>query len=121
MRIASLLMTALFLLGAGVQFNDPDPWGWIAIYLAAAGVSAAFGLGRRVPRWAPLALVALAVAWGVALAVRVPELGIYGRMFDAWEMASVTVEEAREASGLFIIAAWMAVLAWRSPRQPPPT
>jgi hypothetical protein len=32
-------------------------------------------------------------------------------MFDAWEMQSSSVEEAREASGLVIIAAWMVVVA----------
>ena len=30
-------------------------------------------------------------------------------MFDAWEMKSPSVEEAREASGLLIVAAWMIV------------
>ena len=40
----------------------------------------------------------------------------YAHMFDHWEMRSISVEEARETSGLFIVAAWMAVLAvhvWR--------
>ena len=39
-----------------------------------------------------------------------PAAGAYSHMFDAWEMKSVPVEEAREATGLLIVAAWMAVL-----------
>jgi hypothetical protein len=38
-------------------------------------------------------------------------------MFDAWEMKSLAVEEAREASGLVIVAAWMAVLLIRAGRR----
>ena len=38
-------------------------------------------------------------------------------MFDAWEMKSVAVEEAREASGLTIVAVWMTVLAVRAARR----
>ncbi len=49
--------------------------------------------------------------WGTALALGGPSADIYLSMFAAWEMKSVAVEEAREASGLFIIGAWMVVLA----------
>jgi hypothetical protein len=37
-------------------------------------------------------------------------------MFDAWEMKSPSVEEAREASGLLIVAVWMIVLLVRARR-----
>ena len=39
-------------------------------------------------------------------------------MFDAWEMKSPSVEEAREASGLLIVAVWMIVLMIRARRAP---
>jgi hypothetical protein len=116
MRIAHAGMAALFLLGAGVQVNDPDPLAWIVIYLAAAVLSGLAARPVTLLRWVPAVVGGIAVVWGLSLAARVPEFGIYGRMFDAWEMASVTIEEAREASGLFIIAAWMGVLAWRRRR-----
>jgi hypothetical protein len=35
-------------------------------------------------------------------------------MFDAWEMKNTPIEEAREASGLFIVTMWMAVVAIRA-------
>jgi hypothetical protein len=45
-----------------------------------------------------------------------PAASEYGHMFDAWEMKSPSVEEAREASGLILVAAWMAVLVIRGLR-----
>ena len=40
----------------------------------------------------------------------VPGSETYTHMFDAWEMKSIAVEEAREASGLLIVGAWMLVV-----------
>jgi hypothetical protein len=37
-------------------------------------------------------------------------------MFDAWEMKSPSVEQAREASGLVIVGVWMIVLSIRARR-----
>ncbi len=41
MKIINILLTIIFLLSAYVQFNDPDPWLWVAIYGLVAGISAA--------------------------------------------------------------------------------
>jgi hypothetical protein len=38
LRLASGLFAALFLLGAIVQINDPDPLRWMLLYLAAAAL-----------------------------------------------------------------------------------
>ena len=112
-RCASAVLAALFLLGAAVQVNDPDPVVWVIVYGAAAALSMAAAAGRRTPTWAPLLLGAIALVWGLALAAGVPDVSVYGQMFGAWEMASIAIEDAREASGLFLIGTWMAVLAWR--------
>jgi hypothetical protein len=58
----------------------------------------------------------IALIWGVYWSTGVPGAATYAHMFDHWEMQSLPVVEARETSGLFIVAAWMAVLAvhgWR--------
>lgn len=107
-------MAALFTLGAAVQFNDPDPVRWITVYAAAAGVSAAGAWRGRVPLAWPVAVGVTALVWGVWLATGVEGLDVYGSMFDAWEMTSGRVEVAREASGLILMAAWMAVVAGRA-------
>lgn len=117
-------VTALFAFAAAVQFNDPDPGRWLAVYGAAAGLSAAAAVRGSVPLVAPLVVGAIALAWGLGLAVGGSGLGAYASMFDAWEMKSVAIEEAREASGLFIVTVWMAFLGahvWSVSRRSGPT
>ena len=104
-------MCALFLLAVVVQYNDPDPVRWVAIYGAALAVCLVVALRGRVPIAAPLLVMAIAVAWGVITMADVPSAESYTHMFDAWEMKSISIEQAREASGLLIVAAWMLVIA----------
>lgn len=109
-------MLALFLLGTIVQYNDPDPLLWMAIYAAAFSVCLVLALGRPLPVMVPAVLGVIALLWGLTIIVGGPAAGLYAHMFDAWEMKSVPVEEAREGSGLLIIAAWMFVIAARRRR-----
>jgi transmembrane protein TMEM220 len=62
---------------------------------------------RRVAPAASLAVFAIAIVWAALIAFGGPAAPEYGHMFDAWEMKSPSVEEAREASGLVIVAVWM--------------
>jgi uncharacterized membrane protein (DUF485 family) len=105
-RNVSWVMTALYLFSAALQYNDPDPLRWIAIYTAAA-VGAAFLPLRR---WAiPFSLV-VAVAALVWAAVLTPE--IWGRVgfTDLWRKMSEkggAVEVEREIGGLVIVVGWL--------------
>jgi hypothetical protein len=112
MIIAHLVMAVLFAAGAVVQLNDPDPIPWMAIYAAACAVTVARLLRGTIPVPAPLAVGIVALVWGGVVAATGPDSGAYWRMFDAWEMDSAATEEAREATGLFLIAGWMAALSW---------
>jgi transmembrane protein TMEM220 len=67
-----------------------------------------------VPRWAPIVVFVLALGWSIEIMTGVRTLNVYAHMFDAWEMKSAPIEEAREASGLVIVAVWMVVLAGAS-------
>lgn len=60
MKILNLCLTALFLVSAVLQFNDPDPWLWVGIYLACAAICgfAAFG---KYNRWAILLVMAVCI------------------------------------------------------------
>ncbi len=109
-------MAGLFLLAAVVQLNDPDPARWVAIYLAASLLSTGAALGRWCPSIACGSVAIVAVVWSGTIVFAGPGATEYTHMFDAWEMRSIAVEEAREASGLIIVAAWMTVLALRSAR-----
>ena len=109
-------MGVLFAFAAVVQFNDADPVRWVAIYGAAGSVSVMAALGRRIPVPVVLALGGAALVWGLVIVSTGPLASEYTHMFDAWEMKSLRVEEAREASGLLIIAAWMWILFLRTLR-----
>lgn len=107
-------MSALFVLSAAVQWNDPDPARWIAIYGAAAILAARAAQGQ-----VPLVPNAVALAAYAALALRaLPDLlAAREQAFTHWHMLSAGDEVAREAGGLAICAAWSAlqtVVAWRS-------
>jgi hypothetical protein len=113
---ANVLMCALFIFSAAVQVNDPDPWVWMPIYLAAAALCV-IEIRRRTHWMAPLVLVVLTVIWAGTIAPRV--LGKVGflEMFSAWEMKNIGIEEEREMYGLLIVAGWMAAIAWVSRRR----
>lgn len=106
-------MVLLFFASAAVQYNDPDPLPWAALYLACAVVSAWSAAGRA--SWVPAAAVGLvAGVWALTIAPRV--LGAPG--FPTFEfgegMKSEVVEETRELFGLLIGAGWMASVGVRA-------
>jgi len=115
-RFLDLTMSLLFAFAAAVQFNDPDPIRWIAIYGAACALSLLVCFNRRVVPVVLVAVFAVAIGWAATIAFGGPAASEYRHMFDAWEMKSPSVEEAREASGLLIVAAWMMVLFVRARR-----
>jgi hypothetical protein len=118
MRLAHGLFAALFLLGAAVQYNDPDPLRWMAIYLGAAVSCVLAALGRT--RWPLPAVVGLiALVWAAVLASDVLGAVRPGELVGAWEMKDARVELGREMYGLFIIAAWMGVIVVTELRRRP--
>lgn len=104
-------MVFLFLLSVVVQWNDPDPLTWMAIYGAALTVSLIVSLRGRIALVAPTVVGLVALVWGAWTVVGGPVASAYPHMFDAWEMKSEPIEVAREASGLLIVAGWMLVVA----------
>jgi hypothetical protein len=115
-RAANVAMAALFAFAAAVQYNDPDPLRWMALYLAAAA-ACVLAVLRRLPRFVPIAVGLVALAWAATLAPHVLGSVGLGEMVEAWEMKDVRVEEGRETYGLLIVAAWMTVLALKGRRR----
>lgn len=110
-RPAATFFALLFLVGAAVQWNDPDPLLWIAAYLACAGLSFAAAAGRRlfVPN------VSAAIVFGLWLLMIAPSLwGAPLEAFTSFRMNEATHEAPREAMGLALLCAWSAWLAWRA-------
>lgn len=116
-RAVNALAAAAFLGFAAVQWNDPDPLRWIALYLAAALACALAVMGRL--RWPLPALVAAAaLAWMGVWAPRVAGQVDWGQAFaHAGMSGDVKEEEARELGGLLVTAAWCAMLAATAARQ----
>jgi hypothetical protein len=104
----------LFATSAVLQFNDPDPLPWVAVYGAAAGLAWCAARARPQPVLA-LLLCTVAGAWALALAMRVngpvplPELFSFG-------MARPSVELAREIAGLGLVVLWLATTSVRALR-----
>jgi hypothetical protein len=109
-RILTAVMAVLFVLGAAVQYNDPDPWRWIAIY-AAAAVASVLALRGKLPRWVAVMIAAVAAIWAATLAPCVVGYVRFADLFREIGMDSPEIEEGREMVGLMLISAWMTALA----------
>lgn len=112
-------MALLFAFAAVLQYNDPDPIRWIVVYGCACVLSLVAAFRRRVPPTAAVAGGLVALVWAAWIAFGGPVASEYRHMFDAWEMKSPSVEQAREATGLTLVAAWMTVLVIRGYRRSP--
>jgi hypothetical protein len=117
-RFLDLTMASLFAFAALLQLNDPDPIRWVAIYSAACALSLLAAFRRRVMPALVIAVAVVGLVWAALIGFGGPGASEYGHMFDAWEMTSPSVEEAREASGLVIVAAWTIILFVRARRLP---
>lgn len=114
-QVADALFLVMFMLSALVQFNDPDPIPWAAVY-AAAALACLVSAMRRSSRWVPLGIGGIALVWALSIAPRVVGTVRFLDMFAEWEMQNLGVEESREMYGLLVVALWMASIALRAAR-----
>ena len=98
----AIALTLAFAAAAAVQFNDPDPVRWIAVYAAASLLSAATAL-RRAPPALHACLGVVAAAWAALL---IPSI--------VREAAFTGSEVEREFGGLVLVAFAMALLRRRA-------
>ena len=115
-RLGFGVMATVFVLSAAVQYNDPDPLAWVAIYLAAAAVSMA-ALGAIPVARVAIAVGAAALIWAATLLPVVARSSLPA-LFESWEMMSADVEEGREIGGLLLVGGWMAFVAYRGYERP---
>ena len=109
-KYANLFMAALFVFGAAVQYNDPDPLRWIAVYLAGA-VACLLANRVRGLYWLPASILVVCISWSLSLMPAVVGRIPFLQMFASWEMKDSGVEMSREMYGLLIIGGWMLVLS----------
>jgi hypothetical protein len=96
-------MACLFAICIAVQYNDPDPLVWMALYLVPLVLSLRAFRGRADlwPNLVPAAAYSLAAL----------------RWAPPFTAGYLDNEEAREAGGLLLSGLWMALLAWRAWRR----
>jgi len=111
LRVASAVMGVLFLVCVALQYNDPDPLQWMAIYGAGALVSLAHARRGRVHPALPIVVAVAAVVWGLYIATHIHGAFEWHHLAESMHAGTPQIEESRESLGLFIVAAWMAVVA----------
>lgn len=104
MRILHFVFAAVFFAMAGLQFNDPDPIYWVAVYSSTALIAISKALGRYSEFWA--AIVIGAVVAGLIFAVpgvlNFIEYGTFEELTGKMTVSKSYIESTREFGGLFI-------------------
>ena len=100
-------MAVMFIGFAVVQYNDPDPYIWVPIYLFPAVASGLVFTGRRV---SPLVLLLAAFAFSMGALFQWPAHWAGVALKNG--MKTVDVEEGREALGLIICAVSLLLYWW---------
>jgi len=109
MKRVQAVVAACFLLAAALQYNDPDPYVWVAVYGAAGLVT---WLQRRQPRRRIPALLvgSLAAIWALSLLPEAQGVGLFD-LPRPMHTKGGAVEAGREIGGLSVVAIWMFALA----------
>ena len=115
MRILNVAMLILFTVAAVVQYDDPDPYLWMAIYGIGALCCLLYLLGSL-----PSFLSGLVAAGCLISGLYLLALILFGPnlFFDTTgtEMMGL-MEETREMMGFLITGGWTAFLTWRVGRE----
>lgn len=122
MKIFNILFGILFLISAGLQYNDPDPYIWIPIYLYAAILC---GLAAANKFFPPAFLIGILVYAGYAVYLFFTKDGVLDWMqkHDAEDIAASMqatrpwIENAREFFGLLIVIVVLTVNYFYSKRR----
>lgn len=117
MKILNLILAAVFCIFAALQFNDPDPWGWAALYFFVAGVSA-WSVFRPVNRYIIWAGIGVCLVWMASLLPEFVDWIKLGAPNIATHMKAETpyVEFTREFLGLAICLAALGWLLYKTGR-----
>ncbi len=108
MRILNLILSILFVLFAALQYNDPDPWIWIPIYVYAATLCFLAYRGKQYKK-ALIAGILVCLAYAVYLFLDKDGVLSWARDHEAESLVQTMkatkpwIEESREFGGLLIV------------------
>jgi hypothetical protein len=108
MKIFNLVFCLLFIVSAGLQYNDPDPYLWISIYLIGSLISFKAFQGICLPRLSLLFSIFLFI---YSIYLFFDKYGVLTWIFDhqaediagGMEASTPWIEETREFFGLIIL------------------
>lgn len=115
-RAANACFFLAYAASVALQYNDPDPLRWVAIYVAAAGACFAWEVGWVVRANAAVIGV-VAVGWAISIARNTTLLVPLSDALLDWGMHAQGSEEVREVGGLLIVGLWMAAIALLLPER----
>jgi len=110
MKTINILLSACFLLFAALQYNDPDPWRWIPIYLYAA-IACGWSAHGQAPRSLLVAGILFCLAYATWLIFSPDGVLDWAGQHQAESLVQTMkaskpwIENTREFGGLLIVAA----------------
>lgn len=124
MKYFNLVFAILFVLFAALQYNDPDPYWWIPIYLYSALLCWLAFKGKYFPK-AYLAGIAVYMAYAVYLFFTKDGVLDWAREHDAENLVQTMkaekpwIEDTREFGGLLILIIVLLIDFFYSKRKAP--
>ncbi|MFH5884975.1 transmembrane 220 family protein [Halalkalibaculum sp. DA3122] len=110
LTVLSYFMAIVFVFAAFAQYNDPDMFAWMGIYLAAAVASLLHATGHY-RKAVPVVVLVVALGWAAFIFPEFFEGESFSfRTFSSVKMTNMEFETAREFGGLIIISLWMGVI-----------
>ena len=105
MRLLNYIFAAMFLVMAGLQFNDPDPVYWVAVYGGAALLALSKALGRYSEFWTAVTIGGALAGLIYALpgVLNFVDFGSFKELFGDMTASKPYVESTREFAGLMIV------------------
>jgi hypothetical protein len=123
MKILNYAFVVFFIIGAALQYNDPDPWLWIPIYLYAAVLCWYATKGKFFPK-AYLAGIAAYLIYAIFLFTDKDGVLSWANehgaenLVQSMKATKPWIEETREFGGLLILIASLLVNYLVSRRKP---
>ncbi len=102
MKFFSILTILIWLVFAGLQWNDPDPWLWISIYMSVVILYAGFIIyPTKMKIW-------FHVSWILSV------LFLTGTIFAATLIPNFSFDDevTRETGGLILSTIWSGILGY---------
>lgn len=122
MKVFNIIFCILFIISAGLQYNDPDPILWIPIYLLGAFISYSAIRNKYYPLLT-LSAITLFVIYAIYLFFDKSGVLIWATEHQAENIAESMkaskpwIEETREFFGLLILIAVMLINYIKSKKQ----